>query len=84
MNPPWLLLLVVAVAVCSRCTVLPSALPCVCVRELLLLGVTAAGMMMPLTVDGWRCSLSHLFTLLVFSFLRLTHTHARKEVTTKR
>ncbi|RNC43309.1 trans-sialidase [Trypanosoma cruzi] len=26
--------------------------PCVCLRELLLLGVTAAGMMVPLTVDG--------------------------------
>ncbi|PBJ70771.1 chitin binding-like protein [Trypanosoma cruzi cruzi] len=37
--------------VCSRCTVHPSLVPCVCVRELLL-GVTAAGMMVPLTV-GW-------------------------------
>ncbi|RNF07375.1 chitin-binding like protein, partial [Trypanosoma cruzi] len=37
-HPPWLLL-VVAVAVCSRCTVLPSPVPCVCARELLLLGL---------------------------------------------
>ncbi|EKF26012.1 trans-sialidase, putative, partial [Trypanosoma cruzi marinkellei] len=45
---------------CSRCTV-RSPVPCVCVRELLLLGVTAAGMMVPLTVDGWRCLFFHPF-----------------------
>ncbi|RNC34053.1 putative trans-sialidase [Trypanosoma cruzi] len=38
-------------------------IPCVCVRELLLLGVTAVGMMVPLTVDGWRCSLFYFFFL---------------------
>ncbi|PBJ76454.1 trans-sialidase [Trypanosoma cruzi cruzi] len=48
-RPPWLLL-PVTVAVCSRCSDLPSAVPCVCVRGLLL-GLTVAGMV-PLTVDG--------------------------------
>ncbi|PBJ77663.1 trans-sialidase [Trypanosoma cruzi] len=70
--PLWLLLLV-AVAVCSRCTVLP--VPCVCVRELLLLGVTAAGMMVPLTVDGWRCSLFYSFS----SSLYFSQSQAKKE-----
>ncbi|ESS62559.1 trans-sialidase [Trypanosoma cruzi Dm28c] len=58
----------------SQCV--PGALfflliPCVCVRELLL-GVTAAGMMVPLTVDGWLCSLFHSFPLLSLS-------HTKKE-----
>ncbi|EKG01146.1 trans-sialidase, putative [Trypanosoma cruzi] len=54
--------------------------PCVCVRELLLLGVAAARIMMPLTVDGWRCSPSQLFTWLFFFFIfPPTCTHARKE-----
>ncbi|PBJ71581.1 trans-sialidase [Trypanosoma cruzi cruzi] len=77
-HPPWLLL-VVAVAVCSRCTVLPSPVPCVCVRELLLLGVAAAGMMMPPKVDGWLCSLSCLFAWHAsFSLYFFTNTRENK------
>ncbi|ESS60269.1 hypothetical protein TCDM_12182 [Trypanosoma cruzi Dm28c] len=49
-------------------------IPCVCVRELLLLGVTAAGMMVSLTVDGWRC----VSLLFFFSFF-LNHSHTKKE-----
>ncbi|ESS61319.1 hypothetical protein TCDM_11108 [Trypanosoma cruzi Dm28c] len=50
-------------------------IPCVCVRELLLLGVTAAGMMVPLTVDGWRCfTVSFLF----FFSLFLTHKEGKE------
>ncbi|ESS61547.1 hypothetical protein TCDM_10856 [Trypanosoma cruzi Dm28c] len=52
-------------------------IPCVCVRELLL-GVTAAGMMVPLTVDGRPCSLFHSFSS------SLSHTQRRKGSKAKR
>ncbi|EAN89453.1 putative trans-sialidase, Group V [Trypanosoma cruzi] len=72
-----MLLLVATVVVCPRCISPPSAVLCVCVRELLL-GVSAAGMMVPLTVDGWRCSLFHPF-LGIFSLHFLNHTRGSKQ-----
>ncbi|EKG00057.1 trans-sialidase, putative, partial [Trypanosoma cruzi] len=72
-------MLVVAVAVCSRCTAPSSPVPCVCVRELLLLGVAAVRMMVPLTVDGWRCLLSCPFLLSCFSlFLSLSYEERKQ------
>ncbi|ESS61176.1 trans-sialidase [Trypanosoma cruzi Dm28c] len=69
------MLVVVAVAVCTGAMFL-LLVPCVCVRELLLLGVTATRMMVLLTV--WIGGGAHRLTSLLdfFSFFSsLLHAH---------